>query len=365
MSRSLTHQLVRHRIASYSQQSQRYVKENQFEFIVPERINKSEITKRVYLAHMVETQKKYDLITYQLMIEDLVENHRGTLEKVILSHNDYWCLDLEDINEELNGLIEKFNIYNPDSQELLTQLMKINRKLYLKVEKRAIENARYILPNACETKIVVTMNARSLLNFFSLRYCNRAQDEIRNMADKMLAEVKKVAPNLLSLNAAIEAARAGEAGRGFVVVADEIRKLAENSNQSAVEIQGITKRVTDSVNQLIELTSNMLNFIEVSVLKDYEILLSSIESYKQDGTLMSDLLSDLSANIEELTATVSSVASSINDFSLSIKESSNAITNIADENNAIAIAVHDILTIIEKNNAISEKLSNLVSQINL
>ena len=47
-------------------------------------------------------------------------------------------------------------------------------------EKKAIENARYILPNACETKMVVTMNARSLLNFFKKRCCNRAQDEIRH-----------------------------------------------------------------------------------------------------------------------------------------------------------------------------------------
>ena len=63
-------------------------------------------------------------------------------------------------------------------------------------EKKAIEDARYVFPNACETKIVFTMNARSLMNFFHHRCCDRAQWEIRTMAEKMVNEVKKVAPIL-------------------------------------------------------------------------------------------------------------------------------------------------------------------------
>ena len=65
-----------------------------------------------------------------------------------------------------------------------------------KAKKKAIEDARFLLPNACETKIVVTMNARSLMNFFRHRCCNRAQWEIKEVADQMLALVKEVAPNL-------------------------------------------------------------------------------------------------------------------------------------------------------------------------
>jgi thymidylate synthase (FAD) len=65
---------------------------------------------------------------------------------------------------------------------------------YKQAEKKAIENARYVLPNACETKIMVTMNARSLLNFFTERCCIRAQEEIRDMANQMLILCKEVAP---------------------------------------------------------------------------------------------------------------------------------------------------------------------------
>ncbi len=125
VSRVLTHQLVRHRIASYSQQSQRYVKEHDFETIVPASI-----------ATRPEAKAKYDAL-------------------------------MKEIQEMYNEFTE----------------MGI-----------AAEDARYILPNATETKIVCTFNARSLLNFFSLRCCTRAQWEIRTLANKMLAECQKVAP---------------------------------------------------------------------------------------------------------------------------------------------------------------------------
>ena len=61
------------------------------------------------------------------------------------------------------------------------------------------EDARFVLPNACDTKMMVTMNARELLNFFSLRCCNRAQWEIRELADEMLRQVRMICPNLFYL----------------------------------------------------------------------------------------------------------------------------------------------------------------------
>lgn len=143
VSRSLTHQLVRHRIASYSQQSQRYVKLNQFEYIVPPAINNNEKCKEIYVNAMKNIQRDYDIIVNNLMQDYLKQ-----------------------------GLDKKV------------------------AEKKAIEDARYVFPNACETKIILTMNARSLINFFNHRCCERAQWEIRNLADEMLKQVKEVAPIL-------------------------------------------------------------------------------------------------------------------------------------------------------------------------
>ncbi len=151
VSRSLLAQITRHRIASYSVQSQRYVKENAFEFVLPPEIEAIPAAKEEFLRAMEEDQKHYENLTALLK-----EKHK---------------------------------------RELLAQ-GEDEKSANRKAEKKAIEDARFVLPNACATKMICTMNARSLLNFFTHRCCNRAQWEIRALAVEMLKEVKAVAPHI-------------------------------------------------------------------------------------------------------------------------------------------------------------------------
>lgn len=153
ISRACSHQLVRHRIASYSQKSQRYVNENGFEFVTPPEIEAIPEAKGEFDCIMNEITESYARI-----VDLLTESHKIRL-----------------MNE---GLDEK------------TALSK--------ARKTANEDARFILPNACETKIVVTMNVRSLFNFFRHRCCRRAQWEIRAVADEMLKLCMETAPNIFS-----------------------------------------------------------------------------------------------------------------------------------------------------------------------
>ncbi len=142
VSRALLAQITRHRIASFSVQSQRYVK-NKDDFYIPEEIEKNILAKEIYNESISKSFENY--------------------------------IKLVDILQESY----------------------INKGMNIKdAEKKAIENARYVLPNASETKMVVTMNLRSLKNFFKLRCCNRAQDEIREVADEMLRLCKEVSPIL-------------------------------------------------------------------------------------------------------------------------------------------------------------------------
>ncbi|RMG67201.1 MAG: FAD-dependent thymidylate synthase [Nitrospirae bacterium] len=134
ISRACSHQLVRHRIASYSQQSQRYVSEEAgFDYVIPPSIKEDPELMEYYNDFMQRAQEAYNFIVKRL-------NERG-----------------------LKG-------------------------------ESANQDARFVLPNACETKIIVTMNARELLHFFRQRCCLRAQWEIRAMAEEMLKLVKRVAP---------------------------------------------------------------------------------------------------------------------------------------------------------------------------
>ncbi|MDR3766337.1 MAG: FAD-dependent thymidylate synthase [Butyricicoccus sp.] len=153
VSRSLLAQITRHRLASYSVQSQRYVREHGFEYVVPPEIEKIPEAKQKFIAAMESDQRTYEELTAVLM-----EEHLHTL------------LDA--------GVPEK--------------------QARNQAEKKAIEDARYVLPNACTTRIVMTANARSLQNFFRLRCCNRAQWEIRALAEEMYKLVYAVAPTLFS-----------------------------------------------------------------------------------------------------------------------------------------------------------------------
>ena len=151
ISRACSHQLVRHRIASYSQKSQRYVNERGFDFITPPEIEAVPEAKTEFDRAMAELTESYNKIA-----ELLTEKHKA----------DYLA----------QGQDEKTAARN--------------------ARKKANEDARFVLPNACETKIVVTMNVRSLFNFFRHRCCNRAQWEIKAVADEMLRICREVAPNI-------------------------------------------------------------------------------------------------------------------------------------------------------------------------
>ncbi len=151
VSRSLLAQITRHRIASYSVKSQRYVAESMFEYILPPEIEAVPEAKEIFVKAMEKDMEDYNRLT-----DILTEKHYK---------------DMID-----SGLDEK--------------AAKTASK------KKAIEDARFVLPNACATMMVVTMNVRSLKNFFAHRCCERAQWEIRELADAMLDSVKAVAPNL-------------------------------------------------------------------------------------------------------------------------------------------------------------------------
>ena len=129
VSRALTHQLVRHRIASFSHQSQRYVRLSEPTYVVPETVKRDPEAMKVY-------------------------------------------------EETMDGIWDSYS-------KLIGMGIPAG-------------DARYVLPNGCTTNITITMNARELLHFFSMRCCNRAQWEIREMADEMLRLCKEVSPVIFS-----------------------------------------------------------------------------------------------------------------------------------------------------------------------
>lgn len=151
VSRALLAQITRHRIASFSVQSQRYVSKTDFSYIIPPEIDALPEAREEYIAAMEEDARHYESLRQKLMARHLETNLAAGM---------------------------------PEAEAKRA------------AEKKANEDARFVLPNACDTRIIMTMNVRSLHNFFRLRCCTRAQWEIRELAIAMLKLVREACPLL-------------------------------------------------------------------------------------------------------------------------------------------------------------------------
>ena len=163
--------------------------------------------------------------------------------------------------------------------------------------------------------------------------------------------------NLLALNASIEAARAGEAGKGFSVVATEISALADNSRQTAANIQVISNEVTEAVNDLAKNAQDALDFINGTVLGDYDEFVETGEKYEHTADIMDEMLTSFTKKADNLNEIMTEMAESIQMITSSIKESSRAISLSAESSTEIVSGIKKISVAINQNNDVTEQLN--------
>lgn len=179
--------------------------------------------------------------------------------------------------------------------------------------------------NQLETKTLIAETSYKLRESIEKA---KAIEEINILAEAIKAITNQT--NLLALNAAIEAARAGEAGRGFSVVADEIRKLAEQSNQAINQIQDTTDIIISSVEDLTKESSTMLDFMETRIMSDYEILVKTSQEYSQDADYFNLLSSDLSKLSEETLISVQEIIRVVDSVATASTQGAQGVTDVAE-----------------------------------
>ncbi|MGO5066943.1 methyl-accepting chemotaxis protein [Clostridium sp. FAM 1755] len=192
---------------------------------------------------------------------------------------------------------------------------------------------------------------------------SKSVEKINILSDAILKITEQT--NLLALNAAIEAARAGEAGKGFSVVAEEIRKLAEQSNNTASEIQEITKIVVNAVENLANNSNKILKFIDGKVVKDYENLVTIGEMYSSDAEYYKEVSEDVSTTTRELLVSMKNIIESINSVTIAANEVADGTSNIAKSTNNILEQSNNVKCKSEESMSNSEKLLNSISKFKM
>ncbi|HHV64849.1 MAG TPA: methyl-accepting chemotaxis protein [Peptococcaceae bacterium] len=192
---------------------------------------------------------------------------------------------------------------------------------------------------------------------------SKAVNQINELSNAILEITSQT--NLLALNAAIEAARAGEAGRGFVVVADEIRKLAEDSNESVARIQEVTQKIYAAVNTLSSNSMEIMEFIDKKVLSDYESLVRTSEQYSENSTVINDIVMEFSSTSEELLASMQNMVEAITQISTAANDQAGGATNIAQETTAVVQMANHVKQLAMDANEKSESLIKLVKQFQI
>lgn len=185
---------------------------------------------------------------------------------------------------------------------------------------------------------------------------SKSVDQVNSLTDEIMSIASQT--NLLSLNASIEAARAGEAGKGFAVVAGEIGSLAQNSRQTASNIQEINSIVVNAVHNLSDNANELVTYLKESILPEFEKFVEDGEKYKDNANYVESVMADFSDKTEGFKATFEEIAESISSITRAIDEGVRGVSSAAESTQTLVNDMDNISKRMDENQQIAGVLDD-------
>ena len=290
--------------------------------------------------------------------EDLSSNVQEMAAKIDIIGNSIRKIDtgiqeLSSTTEEISASIEEVD----SSVEVLSTKAEDGSSKSFQIKSRALDVQNKSKESNDKANMLYEEKQSNIVKAIEEGKIVKKVKEIADIIDSIAAQT-----NLLALNAAIEAARAGEQGRGFAVVADEVRKLAEQSTSAVADIKNTIDKVHGAFDNLSNNSQEILEFIDATVKPDYDSLVKIGEQYGSDAQYVNLMSEEIAAMSEEITATVSQVAIAIQNITGTTQTSAENSSEILSSVEETTSAMQQIAENVQGQAELARKLSELVQR---
>jgi methyl-accepting chemotaxis protein len=251
----------------------------------------------------------------------------------------------EEISANTNGLANRAN----DAKVSVNE-----------IKKRALDIKAKASKNIEEGTAIYSQNRSNILSAIKE---GTVVKEVSVMVEAISAIAEET--NLLALNAAIEAARAGEHGKGFAVVSEEVKKLAEQSADSAKSIQNTVSKVQEAFKKLSDNSNEVLGFINTDVTNQFNEFISSGEYYYENAEKISKISEDIAGMSENLNAAIQQIDAMVVTMSANSQNSTQNSTEILEGIAETTTGMDEIAATVENQVVLAQKLNEMIYEFKI